>query len=269
MSPVRATAGTDPGATVSLACGADLPFKCAHHLWQQEAYSRTNRILNSVKTYGNIVSFRDLEQQTNDAIALFGNKDASGIVLLRPYGEYYTGYADKVAELLDRFPLGDPIIGEQAQKDFVNLFGAILRLQNILVSFDEFAGNEILSERQSQDYRSVYLDLYAEFRREHDADREPINDDLVFEIELIKQVEINVDCILMLVQKHRDEGAARDKEIRAEISSARPAEGSSGRAVQWGAPRAATSQASIYYPVKPTWGRTVVARPVGPGVSVL
>jgi type I restriction enzyme, R subunit len=185
-----------------------------------QAYSRTNRILNSVKAYGNIVSFRDLDKQTNDAIALFGNKDASGIVLLRPYGEYYTGYADKVAELLDRFPLGDPIIGEQAQKDFVNLLGAILRLQNILVSFDEFAGNEILSDRLSQDYRSIYLDLYTEFRREHDADREPINDDLVFEIELIKQVEINVDYILMLVQKHRDEGAGRDKEIRAEISRA-------------------------------------------------
>jgi len=185
-----------------------------------QAYSRTNRILNSVKTYGNIVSFRDLEQQTNDAIALFGNKDASGIVLLRPYSEYYTGYADKVAELLDRFPLGDPIIGEQAKKAFVNLLGAILRLQNILASFDEFAGNEILSERQSQDYRSVYLDLYTEFRKEQDADREPINDDLIFEIELIKQVEINVDYILMLVQKRRDEGAARDKEIRAEISRA-------------------------------------------------
>lgn len=185
-----------------------------------QAYSRTNRILNSVKTYGNIVSFRDLEQQTNDAIALFGNKDASGIVLLRPYSEYYTGYADKVAELLDRFPLGEPIIGEQAKKAFVNLLGAILRLQNILASFDEFAGNEILSERQSQDYRSVYLDLYTEFRKEQDADREPINDDLIFEIELIKQVEINVDYILMLVQKRRDKGAARDKEIRAEISRA-------------------------------------------------
>ena len=130
-----------------------------------QAYSRTNRILNSVKTYGNIVSFRDLEEETNDAIALFGNKDAKGIVLLKPYAEYYDEYAEKVHELLERFPLGQPIVGESAQKAFIALFGQILRLQNILTAFDEFAGNEILTDRQGQDYRSVYLDLYAEFKK--------------------------------------------------------------------------------------------------------
>lgn len=186
-----------------------------------QAFSRTNRILNSVKTYGNIISFRDLEQQTNDAIALFGNKDAHGVVLLRPYGEYYGEYAEKVSDLLARFPLGTQIVGEQAQKDFIALLGSILRLANILVSFDDFAGDEILTERQSQDYRSVYLDLYAEFRKDLDADRERINEDVVFEIELIKQVEITVDYILMLVVKHRAElGDGDDKEIRAEISRA-------------------------------------------------
>lgn len=191
----------------------------AHGLIQ--AYSRTNRILNSVKTYGNIVSFRDLEDETNDAIALFGNKDARGVVLLKPYGEYYNDYAEKVTELLNAFPIGQLIIGEAAQKQFIQLFGAILRLQNILTSFDEFAGSEILTDRQGQDYRSVYLDLYAEFRKDKDADKEEINDDVVFEIELIKQVEINVDYILMLVQKYRDErGDGDDKEIRAEISRA-------------------------------------------------
>ena len=191
----------------------------AHGLIQ--AYSRTNRILNSVKTYGNIVSFRDLEDATNDAIALFGNKDAQGVVLLKPYGEYYNDYAEKVTELLGAFPLGQPIIGEAAQKEFIQLLGAILRLQNILTSFDEFTGNEILSERQGQDYRSIYLDLYAEFRKSTDSDKEQINDDIVFEIELIKQVEINVDYILMLVQKYRDErGDGDDKEIRAEITRA-------------------------------------------------
>ena len=184
-----------------------------------QAFSRTNRILNSVKTYGNIVSFRDLEQETNDAIALFGNKDARGIVLLRPYGEYYADYAQKVADLLARFPLGSPVVGEQAQKDFITLFGAILRLENILTSFDDFAESEILSERQSQDYRSVYLDLYAAFRKGQNADRERINDDIVFEIELVKQVEINVDYILMMAQRRRD-GGGRDKEIRAEITRA-------------------------------------------------
>ena len=186
-----------------------------------QAYSRTNRILNSVKTYGNIVTFRDLEDETNDAIALFGNKDAKGIVLLKPYGDYYAEYGEKVAALLERFPLGAPIHGESAQKAFIALFGQILRLQNILVSFDDFVGNEILTERQSQDYRSVYLDLYAEYRRDQNADKEQINDDIVFEIELIKQVEINVDYILMLVQKYRDaRGDGEDVEIRANISRA-------------------------------------------------
>lgn len=186
-----------------------------------QAYSRTNRILNSVKTYGNIVSFRDLEEKTNAAIALFGNKDAKGIVLLKPYSDYYTEYGEKVALLLGQFPLGAPIIGESAQKAFIALFGQILRLENILVSFDDFVGQEILTERQSQDYRSVYLDLYAEYRRDQNADKEQINDDIIFEIELIKQVEINVDYILMLVQKYRDaRGDGEDMEIRANISRA-------------------------------------------------
>jgi type I restriction enzyme R subunit len=191
----------------------------AHGLIQ--AYSRTNRILNSVKTYGNIVAFRNLEEETNDAIALFGNKDARGVVLLKPYAEYYGEYAEKVTELLDKFPLGVQIVGESAKKEFIALFGMILRLQNILTSFDEFAEQEMLTERQSQDYRSIYLNLWAEFRQETDAEKESINDDVVFEIELIKQVEINVDYILMLVQKYRDErGDGDDTEIRAAISRA-------------------------------------------------
>ncbi|AKE89613.1 type I restriction endonuclease subunit R [Rhodococcus aetherivorans] len=191
----------------------------AHGLIQ--AYSRTNRILNSVKTYGNIVAFRNLEDETNAALELFGNKDARGVVLLKPYGDYYGEYADKVGELLASFPLGAPIIGETAQKEFIQLFGQILRLENILTSFDDFAGHELLTERQGQDYRSVYLDLYAEFRKDKSADKEIINDDVVFEIELIKQVEINVDYILMLVQKYRERfGDGQDKEIRAEISRA-------------------------------------------------
>jgi type I restriction enzyme R subunit len=191
----------------------------AHGLVQ--AYSRTNRILNSVKTYGNIVSFRDLEQATNDALALFGNKDAKGIVLLKPYAEYYEEYQKKIAELIASFPLGNVIIGEAAQKAFIKLFGAILRLKNILTAFDDFAGNEILSERDLQDYQSLYLNLYAEFRSTSEAEKETINDDVVFEIELIKQVEINVDYILMLVEKYiKAKGSGQDKEIRATIERA-------------------------------------------------
>jgi len=186
-----------------------------------QAYSRTNRILNSVKTYGNIVSFRDLEDATTDALALFGNKDAGGIVLLKPYGDYYDAYEQQVAKLVESFPLGEPIIGESAQKDFIKTLGAILRLRNILTAFDEFAGNEILTERELQDYQSIYLDLYAEFRRDAAAERESINDDVVFEIELIKQVEVNVDYVLMLVRKYLEEhGSGQDTEIRAAIDRA-------------------------------------------------
>lgn len=191
----------------------------AHGLIQ--AYSRTNRILNSVKTYGNIVSFRNLEQETNDALALFGNKDAKGIVLLKPYAEYYKEYQKRIEELVASFPLGKAIIGEAAQKAFIKLFGSILRLKNILTAFDDFAGNEILSERDFQDYQSLYLNLYAEFRSMSDADKESINDDVVFEIELIKQVEINVDYILMLVERYlKAKGSGQDKEIRATIERA-------------------------------------------------
>ena len=191
----------------------------AHGLIQ--AYSRTNRILNSVKTYGNIVSFRDLEQATNDALALFGNKDAKGIVLLKPYADYYTEYQKKVAELVALFPLGQAITGEAAQKAFIKLFGSILRLKNILTAFDDFAGNEILTDRDFQDYQSLYLNLYAEFRSTSEAEKESINDDVVFEIELIKQVEINVDYILMLVERYiKAKGTSQDKEIRATIERA-------------------------------------------------
>ncbi|MCO5210450.1 MAG: type I restriction endonuclease subunit R [Caldilinea sp.] len=191
----------------------------AHGLIQ--AFSRTNRILNSVKSYGNIVSFRNLEEETNDALALFGNKDAKGIVLLKPYGDYYDEYRQRIAELVATFPLDAPIVGEAAQKEFIKLLGAILRLKNILTAFDDFAGNEILSERDFQDYQSLYLNLYADFRSASDAEKERINDDVVFEIELIKQVEINVDYILLLVERYlQAKGSGEDKEIRATIERA-------------------------------------------------
>ena len=191
----------------------------AHGLIQ--AYSRTNRILNSVKTYGNVICFRDLEEETNDALALFGNKDAKGIVVLKPYSEYFGEYESRVADLQAGFALGTPIVGEAAQKAFIRLFSSILRLRNILVAFDDFAGEEILTAREFQDYLSVYLNLYAEFRVVSDADKERINEDVVFEIELVKQVEINVDYILLLVERYlAAKGTGEDKEIRATIERA-------------------------------------------------
>ena len=194
-----------------------------------QAFSRTNRVLNSVKTFGNIVCFRDLKQATDDAIALFGNKDAGGIVLLRTYEEYYhgfdeggkhnPGYVELIASLQERYPLGQPIVGEESQKEFIRLFGAILRVRNILTAFDDFEGNELITPRDLQDYQSAYLDLYQEFRKGEEADKENINDDLVFEIELIRQIEVNIDYILMLVAKYRDSNC-EDKTILTTIDKA-------------------------------------------------
>lgn len=194
-----------------------------------QAFSRTNRILNSVKTYGNIVCFRDLKEETDKAIALFGNKDAGGIVLLKTFDEYYKGYDDKgeykpgyaelIATLTTQYPLGQPILGEEAEKDFIRLYGAILRLRNILTSFDDFEGNEILSERDFQDYQSIYIDLYQEYRKGADGDKETINDDIVFEIELVKQIEVNIDYILMLVAKYQQSNC-KDKTILTTIDKA-------------------------------------------------
>lgn len=186
-----------------------------------QAYSRTNRILNSVKTYGNIVAFRDLEKATNEALELFGNKDAKGVVLLKPYLEYFNQYAEKAREFTTRFAPGDEPVGEKAEKQFIAAFGQILRLTNILTSFDEFTGNQVINDRQMQDYSGIYGALYDKYRRGKEADKTLVNDDVVFEIELVKQVEVNVDYILMLVEKYREHhGDGDDVEIKAEISRA-------------------------------------------------
>ena len=200
----------------------------AHGLIQ--AYSRTNRILNSIKTFGNVVCFRNLQKRTDDAIALFGDREAGGIVLMKGYKDYYYGYTDKegklkpgyillVQDLEDKFPLSEPIIlGEKAKKEFISLFGAVLRMRNLLSSFDEFAGNEILSDRDMQDYTGRYIDLREEFVKGN-KDKENINDDIVFEVELIKQIEINIDYILLLVKKYHD-SHKEDKEVLISIQKA-------------------------------------------------
>lgn len=195
-----------------------------------QAFSRTNRILNSVKSYGNIVCFRDLQEQTNDAIALFGDKNASGIVLLKSYEDYYYGYEDdkgkkqlgyeeRIAILLQKYPLGEQITGESAKKEFIIEMGNILRLKNILSSFDKFAGNEILSDRDFQDYTGIYVDLYQEIVNRPKGETESIKDDIVFEMELVKQVEVNIDYILMLVAKYHQSNCT-DKEILGSIDKA-------------------------------------------------
>lgn len=188
-----------------------------------QAFSRTNRILNSVKTYGNIVCFRNLEDRVNHAISLFGDKEAGGVVLLKPYAEYLGEYRERLAQLREQFPLeavlnGSALLGEEAEKAFIRLFGVILRLRNILTAFDDFAADDTLSPRDEQDYRSVYTDLYQKWRKEKE-DATIINDDLVFEVELLKQVDINIDYVLMLVQKYHDSNCT-DKMIIGDIERA-------------------------------------------------
>lgn len=188
-----------------------------------QAFSRTNRILNSVKTYGNIVCFRNLEDRVNHAISLFGDKEAGGVVLLKPYAEYLGEYRERLAQLREQFPLeavlsGNALLGEKAEKAFIRLFGVILRLRNILTAFDDFAADDTLSPRDEQDYRSAYTDLYQKWRKQKE-DATIINDDLVFEVELLKQVDINIDYVLMLVQKYHDSNCT-DKMIIGDIERA-------------------------------------------------
>ncbi|MCC8020737.1 MAG: type I restriction endonuclease subunit R [Akkermansia sp.] len=198
-----------------------------------QAFSRTNRILNSIKAFGNIVCFRNLQKRVDNAISLFGDRDAGGVVLLKKFGDYYNGYigpddkprpgyAEMIEQLKTKYPLSEPqIIGEQNQKEFIMLFGAILRMRNLLSSFDEFKGKELISERDLQDYLGRYQDLRDEWKnRNHDGkDKKDITDDVVFEIELIKQIEINIDYILMLVAKYHS-SHCEDKEVLVTIRKA-------------------------------------------------
>lgn len=192
-----------------------------------QAFSRTNRILNSVKTYGNIVSFRNLEDKLNEALAKFGDEEARGIVLLKSYNDYYYGYQDEngkifegyeslVNKLTSNFLSGEIIHSETDQKEFIKLYGAILKVTNILSSFDEFKGNELISERDRQDYHSVYIDLYNDFRNKAKQDKTNVIEDVVFEMELIKSIEVNIDYILALVKKYHDSNM-EDKDILVTI----------------------------------------------------
>lgn len=193
-----------------------------------QAYSRTNRILNTIKDHGNIVCFRNLEKATNDCLQLFGNKDAGGLILLKTFDDYYFGYDEEngkhhfgwkelIEELLAKFPISSfPLVGEKAEQDFIKLFGTILRALNILLTFDEFAGNEIIDlNGDFLDFRSFYNELHDKYRPKG-GELTNINDDLVFEMELMKSIEINIDYILFLVgQLTGDETQDREIIIKA------------------------------------------------------
>lgn len=205
-----------------------------------QAYSRTNRILNSVKNCGNIVSFRNLEPATNECFALFGNKDAKGIVIMRQFDDYYRkGYNDEkgkyhesyveiVKMLTERFPVDTitDVIEDKDKKEFIKLFGYYLKMFNLLTSFDEFCPSDIdemkkiriLDERTKQDYMSWYNSLYEEYKRNRDrGEKVDVSDDVEFEIELVKQVQIDITFILSLVEKYK-ESQCHDKEVLVSIS---------------------------------------------------
>ena len=215
-----------------------------------QAYSRTNRIYNSTKSFGNIVTFRDLEQDTIDAITLFGKSNTRNIVLEKSYQEYMKGFTDAgvarrgylevIAELQERFPDPDEIQTEKDKKDFVKLFGEYLRVENILQNYDEFAALQAFqsldtsdakaveafkekyyltdeafsemqpidmpSERSIQNYRSTYNDIRDWIRRQKDGEEKAKStidwDDVVFEVDLLKSQEINLDYILELIFEH-------------------------------------------------------------------
>ncbi len=197
-----------------------------------QAYSRTNRILNAVKNCGNIVCFRNLEEATNQSLAIFGDENASGMVFMKSFAEYYSqGYEDDrghqhdpytllIQRLLEQYPIEGmaSIVDEEQKKAFIKLIGEILRLRNILSAFDDFTEEaKIVDEMRYQDYLGWYNNYYEEFRPQgHDDEREDISDDIVFEMELVKQVQINIRYILDLVQQYHDTNC-KDKEIIVKI----------------------------------------------------
>ena len=189
-----------------------------------QAYSRTNRILNSVKTYGNIVCFRNLEDATNKCLALFGDNTAKGVTILRPFDDYFNGYYKDAEEgeepefekgyinYLDELTQlalpGEMPLTDEDKKLFIKLFGAVLKMRNLLSSFDQFAEVDPLSERDVQDYTSIYLNLrdWVKTQRET-GEKEDITNDIEFEMELVKQVEVNIDYILFLVKEMQGDRA--------------------------------------------------------------
>jgi type I restriction enzyme R subunit len=241
-----------------------------------QAYSRTNRIYDARKTFGNIVTFRDLEQSTINAITLFGNANTKNVVLEKSYKEYMEGftdiatgkacrgYVDVVTELQERFPEPSEIVKEQDKKAFVKLFGEYLRVENILRNYGEFTGLNALqevdleneesveefkakhylndddieamrkidvpSDRLVQDYRSTYNDTRDWLRRQKEGDeKEPSTvdwDDVIFEVDLLKSQEINLDYILELIFEHNKKTKNKEdlidevrRVIRASIGS--------------------------------------------------
>ncbi|EAL3832620.1 type I restriction endonuclease subunit R [Campylobacter upsaliensis] len=196
-----------------------------------QAYSRTNRILNSVKSFGNIIAFRDLSKATDDALALFSDENAKGIVFLRSLEEYLQGYTDEkgqkhkgynelLQELTDTFPLENfrqATLKTSQKKHFLALFGELLKLRNILEIFDDFSDQ--LNDRDKQDYQSHYISTYEELRKDKD-DKDNALDEVEFEVELLAQVEVSIEYILELIAKyHKDQATSYEPILKLLDSS--------------------------------------------------
>lgn len=204
-----------------------------------QAFSRTNRILNKVKTFGNIVCFRDLEKATQDAIKTFGDENSVNVILEKSYEEYIhgfrdeetgtviKGYEDLCDEIIAKFPEPTEIILEADKKEFAKLFGELLKAENILRNFDEFENFEkIISDRQMQDMKSVYVDIRESIinskSNEITEDEQIDFSDVEFQIDLLKTDEINLDYILALIlekSKENDDVESLKEEVRRVIRS--------------------------------------------------
>ena len=204
-----------------------------------QAFSRTNRILNKVKTFGNIVCFRNLEKATEDAIKTFGDENSVNVILEKSYDEYingftdeetgkkFKGYKDICEEIIAKFPDPTEIVLDADKKEFVQLFGELLKAENILRNFDEFESFEkIISDRQMQDMKSVYVDIRESIlneRRSKEAEGEQIDfSDVEFQIDLLKTDEINLDYILALIlekARENDDIESLKAEVRRVIRS--------------------------------------------------
>ncbi|NVK02447.1 MAG: type I restriction endonuclease subunit R [Oceanospirillaceae bacterium] len=186
-----------------------------------QAFSRTNRILNEMKSQGNIVCFRNLKKHTDDAIALFSNKDAKDIILMQPYDHYVERFNEEVAELLKVVPTVDSVNtlpDEDAELLFVQAFRALMRTKNILDGFSDFKWSDLDMEEQTyEDYKSKYLDLYEKYKGHGEGEKVSILDDVDFELELIHKDEINVAYILALLAKYLDSNEEDRPEQRKSI----------------------------------------------------
>lgn len=182
-----------------------------------QAFSRTNRIYDKVKSYGNIVTFRNLDKKIEEALSLFGNKDAGGLVLLKDYDSYYKGFIDEkgIAHkgyeelayyIMNRFDSESLPLTTEAQKDFINSFNSLLNIMNILSVFERFENERIIDDYKFQGYMSIYNDLRDKFRKPKDPVKVDVTDDIEFETELVKQFEINIDYVLMLLEEYKSSG---------------------------------------------------------------